>query len=145
MKSDARVDQYIANAPEFARPILKEVRARVARACPDATETIKWNVPFYVLGDRLLASMAAFKKHTKIGVWTGMKPNMRDVTTLSELPAAKVFEQEVKTAAAAIAAGAPKKATAKKATAKKATAKKATPAKKAPVKKAPAKKKAKKR
>jgi hypothetical protein len=39
MKSDARVDQYIAKAPAFAQPILKEVRARVGRACPEAIET----------------------------------------------------------------------------------------------------------
>lgn len=103
MNTDARVDRYIAEAPDFARPILTEVRARVRRACPEANETIKWNVPFYVLAGKLLASMAAFKKHAKIGVWTGMKPNMRDVTQLSELPAAKAFERELKTAAASIA------------------------------------------
>ena len=123
MNTDARVDQYIAKAPDFARPILTEVRARVRRACPEASETIKWNVPFYVLGGKLLASMAAFKKHTKVGVWTGMKPNMRDITELSELPAAKAFEQEVKVAAAAIGGGAAKPA--KTAVGKKTATKKA--------------------
>jgi uncharacterized protein YdhG (YjbR/CyaY superfamily) len=141
MNTDARVDQYIARAPDFARPILTEVRARVRRACPEASETIKWNVPFYVLGGKLLASMAAFKKHTKIGVWTGMKPSMRDVTQLSELPAAKAFEQEVKAAAAAVgsttanSAKLSKKTGAKKAVEKKAGAKKAVE-KKAGAKKA---------
>lgn len=143
MNSDARVDQYIAKAPDFARPILTEVRARVRRACPQASETIKWNVPFYVLGGKLLASMAAFKKHTKIGVWTGMKPNMRDVTALAQLPAAKAFEKEVSAAAAALgAAGAQSakkagkaavatKTVAKKGASKKALAKKALPKKSA--------------
>ena len=137
MNTDARVAQYIAKAPDFARPILTEVRARVRRACPEASETIKWNVPFYVLGGKLLASMAAFKKHTKVGVWTGMKPSMRDITKLSELPGAKAFEQEVKVAAAAMLGGAAKPA--KKAVGKK-TATKKTAAKTAATKKTATKK-----
>jgi uncharacterized protein YdhG (YjbR/CyaY superfamily) len=144
MKTDARVDQYIAKAPDFARPILTEVRARVRRACPEANETIKWNVPFFVLGDKLLASMAAFKKHTKVGVWTGMKPNMRDITQVSELPTAKAFEQEVKVAAAAIGNGpaeSAKKAVAKTKVGKK-TATKKTPTSKAATKKAVGKRRA---
>jgi uncharacterized protein YdhG (YjbR/CyaY superfamily) len=141
MNTDARVDQYLAKAPDFARPILTEVRARVRRACPEASETIKWNVPFYVLGGKLLASMAAFKEHTKIGVWTGMKPNMRDVTELSELPAAKLFEQELKAAAATVGSTNAKSAMkiGKKALAKK-TATKNTIAKNATAKKTVAKK-----
>ena len=135
MKPDPRVDAYIAKAAPFAQPLLAEVRKRIHQACPDATETIKWNVPFYVLSGKLLASMAAFKKHTKLGIWTGMKPNMRDVTDMAQLPSAKAFEQELKAAAATVGGA----ASAKKAPAKKAPAKKA-PAKKAPAKKAPAKK-----
>lgn len=144
MNTDARVDQYIAKAPDFARPILNEVRARVRRACPEASETIKWNVPFYVLGGKLLASMAAFKKHTKVGVWTGMKPNMRDITKLSELAAAKAFEQEVKVAAAAIGSGAakPAKKTVVKKTATKKTAAKTAVAKKTATKKTLSKRRA---
>jgi len=144
MKTDPRVDAYIAKAPLFAQPLLAEVRKRIHKACPDATETIKWNVPFYELGGKLVASMAAFKKHTKFGVWHGMQPQMVDVTTLAELPSAADHAQQLKAAAEharsfSKTAPAPKKATAKKATAKKATAKKAT-AKKATAKKATAKK-----
>jgi len=157
MKTDPRVDAYIAQAPPFAQPILEEARARVGKACPSAEETIKWNVPFFLLGDKILASMAAFKKHVKVGVWTGMMPKFADVSDVEDLPPAKDFAQQLLTAAGAIdgamtskpskeAAKAPvkaakvaKKAPAKKAPAKKAPAKKA-PAKKAPAKKAPAKK-----
>jgi hypothetical protein len=151
MKTDPRVDAYIAQAPPFAQPILQEARSRVAKACPDAEETIKWNVPFFLLGDKVLASMAAFKKHVKVGVWTGMMPKFSDVSEVEELPDSKDFAQQLRTAAQAIdgamtskpakeASATPaKKAPAKKAPAKKAPAKKA-PAKKAPAKKAPAKK-----
>jgi len=163
MKTDPRVDAYIEQAPPFAQPILQEARSRVGKACPSAEETIKWNVPFFLLGDKVLASMAAFKKHVKVGVWTGMMPKFVDVSELEELPASKDFAHQLQTAAQAIdgamtskpakepvakpakkapAKQAPSKAAAK-APAKKAPAKKAAakaPAKKAPSKKPPAKK-----
>jgi hypothetical protein len=130
MKTDPRVDQYIAKAPAFAQPLLVEVRKRIHKACPDATETIKWNVPFYELSGKLLASMAAFKKHTKFGIWQDMRPEMVDVTTLAELPSAADYAKKLKAAAAhARLAGKP----AKKAPAKKAAKK--TPAKKPRTKK----------
>jgi hypothetical protein len=136
MKTDPRVDAYIAKAPAFAQPLLTEVRKRIHKAVPNATETIKWNVPFYELNGKLLASMAAFKKHTKFGVWQDMKPEMVDVTTVSELPPAAEHAKKLKAAAehALNASGPGKTAPAKKAPAKKATAKKAT-AKKATAKK----------
>src|SRR6186713_720183 len=138
MKTDPRVDAYIEKAPPFAQPILKEARSRVGKACPSAEETIKWNVPFFLLGDKILASMAAFKKHVKVGVWTGMMPKFADVSDVEELPPVKDFTQQLKTAALAIDDAMTSKPSASK-LAKKAPAKKA-PAKKAPAKKAPAKK-----
>ncbi len=117
MKLDPRVDAYIAKAAPFAQPLLTEVRKRIHKACPDATETIKWNVPFYELSGKLLASMAAFKKHTKFGIWQDMQPEMVDVTTLAELPPSAEHAKKLKAAAAyARSVGAPaKKAPAKKA------------------------------
>jgi len=133
MKTDPRVDAYIAQAPPFAQPILQEARSRVGKACPSAEETIKWNVPFFLLGDKILASMAAFKKHVKVGVWTGMMPKFVDVSEVEELPTAKDFTQQLQTAAKSIdgamsskPAKAPAKTLPAKA-AKKAPAKKAAP------------------
>ena len=153
MKTDPRVDAYIEQAPPFAQPILQEARSRVGKACPSAEETIKWNVPFFLLGDKILASMAAFKKHVKVGVWTGMMPKFVDVSELEELSPSKDFAQQLQTAAQAID-GAMTSKPAKEATAKpaqKAATKKAptkaaakAPAKKALAKKAPAKVSAKK-
>jgi uncharacterized protein YdhG (YjbR/CyaY superfamily) len=126
--ADPRVDAYIAKAPPFARPILAETRARIKKAVPAAEETIKWNVPFYLLDGRLLASMAAFKAHAKVGVWGEEKPAMVDVTTVAELPSAKAFADQLKAAAQRIAGSG--KASAKKPAAKKSAAKKATAKKK---------------
>ena len=99
MKTDSRVDAYLAKAPPFAQPILAEVRKRVAKANSGIEETIKWNVPFFLLDGKILASFAAFKKHVKVGVWVGMAPSFQDVTDLSELMPAKEFAAKLEAAA----------------------------------------------
>lgn len=45
--SAKNVDGYIASAPKETRAKLKEVRAVVRSAVPDAEEKISWGVPFY--------------------------------------------------------------------------------------------------
>jgi hypothetical protein len=139
MKTDPRVDAYIAKAPAFAQPVLVEARLRVQKACPAVEETIKWHVPFFLLEGKILASMAGFKKHVKVGVWVAMKPTFWDVTSVAELPAAKDFAAQVKSAMKVIAGAPGTKPAAKQAPAKQASAKQA-PAKQAPAKQAPAKK-----
>jgi hypothetical protein len=137
--TDPRIDAYIAKAAAFARPILAELRARVRKAWPAAEETLKWNVPFFVYEGKPLVSMAAFKKHAKFGVWSGMMPTMVDVTTVDELPPAKAFADSVKEAARQIAEGAsakvptrPRAKTARNAPVKAKAPKKTAPKKSAP-------------
>lgn len=97
--TDPRVDAYISKAPLFANDILVEVRKRIHAAVPSVEETIKWNVPFFLYEGKILASMAAFKAHTKVGVWKDAQPTFVDVTSVEELPPAKTFAQSVKEAA----------------------------------------------
>ena len=78
---DPRVDAYIAGAPEFARPILKELRKRVHASIPGVDETIKWNVPYFQYKDALVGGMAAFKAHCAFGFW---HPLMRNGDTSLE-------------------------------------------------------------
>ncbi len=42
--TDARIDQYIAKAQPFARPILEYLRDAVHAGCPDCEETLKWSM-----------------------------------------------------------------------------------------------------
>lgn len=72
---DPRVDEYIAAAPPFARPILKELRRRVHAAVPEAEETMRWRSPFFQYGGTLLCGMSAFKAHCNFGFW---HPLMRE-------------------------------------------------------------------
>lgn len=109
--TDPRVDAYLAKAPEFARPILAELRARVHRAVPAVTESIKWSVPFFLLDGRILASMAAFKAHTKFNLWgggglvDGKNLEVIDLRSVGELPAAKAFGAALTASARKVATG----------------------------------------
>lgn len=111
-KKDARVDAYIAKAAAFAQPILNELRDRVHEGCPEATETIKWGMPFFEYHG-LLANMSAFKAHCAFGFWKGgsmLKAEGAEpadtamgqfgrIASLTDLPARKTFVGYVKQAA----------------------------------------------
>lgn len=105
---DPRVDTYIENAPEFAQPILIELRRRIHAACPDVTETIKWKMPSFEYRG-ILAGMAAFKKHIAFGFWKDEllkkeKAHAATVTqagrlqVLADLPPKAAFQKVVKRA-----------------------------------------------
>jgi hypothetical protein len=68
MSADPRIDEYIADAEPFARPILKAIRAAVRAGCPQATETIKWQLPFFDYKGPL-CTMGAFKAHVRFVFW----------------------------------------------------------------------------
>jgi hypothetical protein len=69
-KRDPRIDAYIANAADFAQPILTDVREAVHAACPNVEETMKWRFPHFVYKG-MLCGVAAFKQHAALGFWKG--------------------------------------------------------------------------
>ena len=73
MSREPRIDAYIAKAQPFARPILKKVRERVHAVLPDAEETIKWGMPAYTIGGKIVLITAAFKAHTALNFWRGQE------------------------------------------------------------------------
>lgn len=62
MTTIADHDAYIAAAPEPFRPVLERLRARMARALPDAEEVVAYNMPGFRIGGSVVASYAAFSK-----------------------------------------------------------------------------------
>ncbi|MFO1340879.1 MAG: YdeI/OmpD-associated family protein [Burkholderiaceae bacterium] len=52
-------------------PSCLPLREAVHAARPDVTETVKWRMPCFMLGGRILANMAAFKAHCAFGFWQG--------------------------------------------------------------------------
>ncbi len=73
---DPRVDAYIEKAAPFAQPVLTHLRKLMHQACPRATESVKWSMPFFVQQGVILANMAAFKQHCAFGFWG---PEMKKV------------------------------------------------------------------
>lgn len=73
MNRDPRVAAYIAKAQPFARPILEHVRERVHAVLPDAEETLKWNMPAYTVGGKIVLIAAAFKTHMALNFWRGQE------------------------------------------------------------------------
>jgi uncharacterized protein YdeI (YjbR/CyaY-like superfamily) len=73
---DKRIDAYIDEAKPFARPILEHVRDRVHAVAPDVEETLKWSMPTFTLGGKILLGMAAFKAHATVNFWRGRELDM---------------------------------------------------------------------
>jgi uncharacterized protein YdeI (YjbR/CyaY-like superfamily) len=73
LSRDPRIDAYIAKAQPFARPILEKVRERVHAVLPEVEEAIKWNMPAYTVGGKIVAITAAFKAHAALNFWRGQE------------------------------------------------------------------------
>jgi uncharacterized protein YdhG (YjbR/CyaY superfamily) len=56
------IDDYIATFPQDIQKILKELRATIKAAAPDAEEKISYQMPTFFLNGNLV-HFAAFKKH----------------------------------------------------------------------------------
>lgn len=67
IKTDPRIDAYIAKAAPFAQPILNHLRTLVHHGNPETEETIKWGCPFFTYRGQMFCSMAAFKAHAAFG------------------------------------------------------------------------------
>jgi uncharacterized protein YdeI (YjbR/CyaY-like superfamily) len=122
LSREPRVDAYIAKAEPFARPILEKVRERVHAVVPDVEEAIKWSMPAYTLGGKILLITAAFKGHMALNFWRGQELRGQEanadamgqfgkIRSLDELPADAELDRLIREAAElAKSAPAPRKA-----------------------------------
>jgi hypothetical protein len=62
----ASAESYFTRQPPEKRALLEKLRVQDRRAVPDATETIKWGVPFYQRNGKNVCALAAFKEHVGI-------------------------------------------------------------------------------
>lgn len=109
MTRDPRIDSYIESRAEFARPILSWLRERFHVAVPEVEEAIKWSHPFFTLGGKPFANMAAFKAHASFGFWnrqdneTGKEGEAMGqfgrIESLADLPDAAEVERLIREAA----------------------------------------------
>jgi uncharacterized protein YdeI (YjbR/CyaY-like superfamily) len=114
---EPRIDAYIAKAQPFARPILEKVRERAHATVPDIEEAIKWSMPAYTLGGKIVLITAAFKAHTALNFWRGQELNSSHdsvgamgqfgrIKSIDELPSDTELDRLIREAAE-LAKGAP--------------------------------------
>lgn len=107
---DPRVDAYIANSADFAKPILTHLREVVHAACPEVEETLKWSTPYFMYKG-MLCGMASFKQHCAFSFWKGSLIVDRSgksvdeamgqfgrITRISDLPSTKILIGYIKEA-----------------------------------------------
>jgi len=116
MPTDPRVDQYLEKAPEFAKPILRELRDVVHKACPDVSEDIKWSRPAFLYGEKILCGMVAFKAHCSFyifpseitnklkeeGQFAALAEKLAKMTQIADLPPRKELLRYISRAAVVI-------------------------------------------
>lgn len=114
---DPRIYVDLATAPAFALPLLTRLREDVHAACPDVVETIKWSRPHFLLDDKLLCGMSAFKAHCAFRFWQregvgegqgGAMGDFGRITSLTDLSSRIERRQQIQAAAALLRAGAPR-------------------------------------
>lgn len=109
MNKNVAIDQYIAKAADFAKPVLEEIRYRVHLACPEATEDTKWQFPHFMYKGKILCSMASFKQHCSFGFWLaplmknqnfkmGAMGDLGKMTSINDLPSEKEFSSMIQEA-----------------------------------------------
>jgi hypothetical protein len=72
MKPSDKIDEQIANAPDWRGQLLKQLRQLIHEADPEIQEAWKWNTAVFVHGKNICA-IAAFKDHVKINFFDGAK------------------------------------------------------------------------
>ena len=110
-KYDQRIDAYVAKAQPFARPILEKVRERVHAILPEVEETLKWSMPAYTMGGKIVLITAAFKAHVALNFWRGQElrgdeanadamGQFGKIRSLAELPPDAELDRLIREAAA---------------------------------------------
>ena len=74
------IDEYIQNQPSAVQAVLRQVRATIQAAAPEATESISYGMPTFNLNGTYLIYFAAHKKHIGLhGVSAGNEALNRDL------------------------------------------------------------------
>ena len=111
MSRDPRIDGYIAKAQPFARPILEKVRERVHAALTEVEEAMKWSMPAYLVGGKIVLITSSFKAHAALNFWRGQEigdgqpkagamGQFGRLTSVADLPPDAELDQLIREAAA---------------------------------------------
>ena len=114
MRTDPRVDAFIENSADFAKPILVELRSIIHEAHPEICETWKWSFPNFTYHGKIICSFSAFKKHCSFGFWMAAQlpdphqilervgktsmGSLGKIIKLSDLPERRILIEYIRTA-----------------------------------------------
>ena len=104
MARDPRIDEKIAQAGDFARPILEHWRKLVHETVPGVEEAIKWGMPHFVYKGKNIAGMAPFKAHCAVMIHGDGRQDAEGMgsygklTKLEDLPADAVLTARLRDA-----------------------------------------------
>lgn len=82
-------DAYIAAAPEQFHAMLKQLRAQLSRALPNAEEVIMYDMPGFQIEGTIIAGYAAFSKQCGLYVDPGAIATHADEIAALKLKATK--------------------------------------------------------
>lgn len=71
------VDEFVAESPVEARPVLEQVRKVVKLAVPDAEETMGYGKPYYKYHG-WMTGVTLYTKHLGIEIWSGLSDEDRE-------------------------------------------------------------------
>jgi uncharacterized protein YdhG (YjbR/CyaY superfamily) len=60
------IDDYIAGFPDDVQEVLRQIRATIRSAAPDAEETISYGIPTFRLNGTYLVYFAGYRKHVSV-------------------------------------------------------------------------------
>ena len=70
------VDEFVAEAPAEARPVLEQIRTVVKAAVPDVEETMGYGKPYYKYHG-WMTGVTLYTKHLGVEIWGGLSDQDR--------------------------------------------------------------------
>lgn len=71
MPSSQKVDEYLAELPDWQREFLGTFRKLIHNVEPEVQEDVKWSVPVFSANKKMVCAMSAFKEHIKFNFFEG--------------------------------------------------------------------------
>ena len=86
------VDEFIAEAPTEARPVLEQIRIVIKSAVPDVEETMGYGKPYYKYHG-WMTGITLYTKHLGVEIWDGLSDDDREeLETLGYKTGSKNFQ-----------------------------------------------------
>jgi hypothetical protein len=60
------IDGFFAKQPAGLRPVAEKLRRLIEDAAPDADASIKWGMPFYSVGGKMMCAISGHKAHVNL-------------------------------------------------------------------------------